>query len=482
MASPRIAVLGGGISGLVAALRLSQALPEARIELFEASDQAGGKLRTVDLGSHPVDVGAEAFVVRRPEALDLVTELGLDALVRSPAGRSPALFSGGRLQPLPRNQVFGIPGDAGELGELLDSDVIQRIAAEPENPAPWQVGQDVSVGELVAARFGRSAVDRLVDPMLGGVYAASADALGLRAVAPAVATQLDTQAAGGASRGAASLVEAVRAIRSTSVGGQVFAALDGGYRKLVDALLTRIAVSGDTALHLGTRIESITPDGEAARLTTAGPGASAPQTFDGIVCALPFHSAAPLLEGLSPAATEPLREIAYSSSAVVSVELAPGADVPDLSGVLVAADAGRAAKAITLSSRKWGHLDRTEAGGGHSLRMSFGRQGDEAVLDLDDDALIAQTRTELAEIADIDARGAEFRVTRWTHGLPVPGTGHHLLVDAARRALAEQAVPVVLANSAVAGVGVPACISAAQTAAAELARKWQDEGHGTPRL
>ena len=474
MAAPRIAVIGGGISGLVGALRLSQTVPGVRIDLFEASNQAGGKLRTIDLASQPVDVGAEAFVVRRPEALNLVNELGLESLVRSPAGRSPALYSGGRLQPLPRNQVFGVPGDTDELGELLEPDVIQRIAAEPENPEPWQVGADVSVGKLVEARFGRAAVERLVDPMLGGVYAASADALGLRAVAPALAAKLDAQAQDPESRGRASLVTAVRSIRSTTVGGQVFAALDGGYRKLVDALLTQVAVCGNTELHLGTKVESIVPEARGALVSTSGPGAGTPQTFDAIFCALPFHAASTLLEGLSPAATEPLREVAYSSSAVVSVSLAPGAGVPDLSGVLVAADAGRAAKAITLSSRKWDHLDRTQSGCGHTLRMSFGRLGDEAVLDIDDEALVAQTRTELAEIADIDADGAEFRVSRWTRGLPVPGVDHHLLVDAARRAFEDQAVPVALANSAVAGVGVPACISVAQTAAAELARKWQD--------
>ena len=485
VAAPRLAVIGGGISGLVSALRLAQALPEARIDIFEAADQAGGKLRTIDLDSGPADVGAEAFVVRRPEALDLVSELGLDAAVRKPAGRSPALFSGGRLLPLPRNQVFGVPGGTDGLEELLDSDVIRTIAAEPCNPAPWQIGQDVSVGAMVAERLGRPVVDRLVDPMLGGVYAATADALGVRAVAPALAAQLDAQAHDAVrtgKEGRASIVEAVRAIKSTNVGGQVFAALEGGYRRLVDALVTRISVSGNTVLHLGVRVDSITPEGSAARLAFSGQVAGSPQVYDGLVCALPFRAALPLLNELSKDATEPLREIPYSSSAVVSVALAPGVEVPDLSGILVAADAGRSAKAITLSSRKWDHLDRSASGHGHMLRVSFGRLGDESSLDLEDEELSAQTRIELAEIAGIDAAGAEVRPTRWTHGLPVPGVEHQRLVDGARRSLADQPVPVVLANSAIAGVGVPACISVAQTAAAELAAKWQDESHGTPRL
>ena len=478
-------MIGGGISGLVAALRLAQALPEARIDIFEAADQAGGKLRTIDLGSGPADVGAEAFVVRRPEALDLVSELGLDAAVRKPAGRSPALFSGGRLRPLPRDQVFGVPGGTDGLDGLLTSDVIRTIDAEPGNPAPWRIGQDISVGAMVAERLGREVVDRLVDPMLGGVYAATADALGVRAVAPALASRLDAQAeetSSGGDEGPASLVDAVRSIKSTTVGGQVFAALDGGYRRLIDALVTRISVSGRTALHLGVRVDSITPEGSAARLAFSGQAEKAPQVYDGLVCALPFHAALPLLAGLSEAAAEPLREIPYSSSAVVSVALAPGVEVPDLSGILVAADAGRAAKAITLSSRKWDHLDRSASGRGHVLRVSFGRLDDDSILDLDDEALSAQTRIELAEIAGIDAAGAEMRPTRWTHGLPVPGVNHQRLIDGARRGLDDQPVPVVLANSAIAGVGVPACISVAQTAAADLVAKWQDESHGTSRL
>ena len=485
VAAPRLAVIGGGISGLVSALRLAQTLPDARIDLFEASDQAGGKLRTIDLDAGPADVGAEAFVVRRPEALDLVSELGLDAAVRSPAGRSPALYSDGRLLSLPKNQVFGVPGGSEGLGELLDSDVIRSIDGEPGSPAPWRVGQDVSVGSLVSERLGRSVVDRLVDPMLGGVYAATADALGVRAVAPALAAKLDAQADDAVRdgfEGHASLVEAVRAIRSTAVGGKVFAALDGGYRRLVDALVTRIATSGNTALNLGIAVESISAEGSAARLEFSDPAAGASQLYDGLVCALPFRAAAPLLGGLAQAVKEPLREIPYSSSAVVSVALAQGVEVPDLSGILVSADAGRAAKAITLSSRKWDHLDRSASGGGHTLRVSFGRLGDDAILELNDEELIAQTRIELAEIAGIDASGAEIRPTRWTHGLPVPGVDHQLLVDRVRGILDDQPVPVVLANSAIGGVGVPACISVAQTAAADLAAKWQDECHGTSRL
>lgn len=479
-ASPRLAVLGGGLSGLVAAWRLAQALPQAGVELFEAAAHAGGKLHTADFASGPVDVGAEAFVVRRREALDLVSELGLDHLLREPAGRRPALYIDGMLRQMPATQVFGIPAEPGELGQLCDPAVIEQVRNEPTCRFPWRPGQDANVGELVAAQLGEQVVDRLVDPMLGGVYAASARELGLRAVAPNLAVHLDRQAADGTDPGTASLVEAVRSARSTTVSGPVFGTLEGGYRMLVDALCAAASAAG-VGIHLGARVRGIEPgtsgtaeSGAATLLVDDGTGTIREHACDGIVCALPAPHAAEILAPVAPHTAARLGAVRCASSAVVTCVMRPGVEVPELSGVLVAADAGRAAKAMTLSSRKWNHLDRTAAGGGHVLRVSFGRLGEESALELADAEMFDLARQEMEAIAGIVPDVVEHRVTRWVHGLPVPGPGHVQTLAAAAEELVEAAVPLELAGAAINGVGVPVCIATAEAAAHRLAAQWQD--------
>lgn len=470
----RLAVLGGGLSGLVAALRLAEALPQARIDLFEATETAGGKLHTADFAAGPVDVGAEAFVVRRPEALALVSELGLDHLLREPAGRRPALYIDGTLRHMPTTQVFGIPAEAAELGDLCDPAVIEQVRGEPDNRFPWRPGQDANVGELVAAQLGEQVVDRLVDPMLGGVYAASARDLGLRAVAPNLAVQLDRQAAGEAHPGEASLVEAVRTARNTAVSGPVFGTLEGGYRTLVDALC-RAAEAAGVHVHLSTRVRGVEAGPSGTQLLVdVRAGDSQAVAIDGAVCALPAPVAAPLLRPLAPAAADRLEQVRCSSSAVVTCVMRPGVEVPELSGVLVAADAGRAAKAMTLSSRKWNHLDRTGEGTGHVLRVSFGRLGDTAALELPDEELFALAREEMQAIAGIDPDVVEYRVTRWDDGLPVPGPDHADFMAGAGDELGAAPVPLELAGAAINGVGVPVCIATAEAAAHRLAARWQD--------
>ena len=472
-----VVVCGGGISGLLAAWRIATARPHATVTLYEAADYLGGKLHTRDFARGPVDVGAEAFVVRRPEALNLVEELGLSAWLRQPAGRKPALYSDGALRTLPTAQVFGIPADTAQLDELLPADVIKTIGSEPQRPFPWVPGQDAVVGQLVAQQLGREVVDRMVDPMLGGVYAASAYDLGLRAVAPNLAAQLDAQAA---KSGQASLVEAVRAVRATAVSGQVFGTLEGGYRRLVDALAAAAQEAG-VNVHLNTRVVSITPAEaspsgapQAEVLVDAPSGDRLSVRVSALVVALPAPATAQLLRPLAPRTADAFAQVRCSSSAVVTLELEPGVEVPELSGVLVAADAGRKAKAITFSSRKWDHVDLSAEGKGHVLRVSFGRLDDESALELKDNELIALAQQELTAITGIPARVVDAHVQRWIDGLPVPGAGHGQWMAEAGSALAEVAVPTVVAGAAVNGVGVPVCIETAEAAAQQLVAQWQD--------
>ncbi|MGC2656229.1 MAG: FAD-dependent oxidoreductase, partial [Mycobacterium sp.] len=178
-------VVGGGISGLTAAYRLRAAVgDDAVITLLDPADRLGGALRTEHVGGQPMDVGAEAFVVRRPEALALLTELGLADRRVSTTGARPLIYSQGRLHPLPPRTVVGIPSSAESVVGLVDDTTIAQIRDEPARHLHWRVGSDPAVAELVADRFGEQVVARSVDPLLGGVYAGSSATIGLRAAAP----------------------------------------------------------------------------------------------------------------------------------------------------------------------------------------------------------------------------------------------------------------------------------------------------------
>ncbi len=225
-------IVGGGISGLVSAYRLRVAAgPDASITVLDPADRLGGVLRTERLGGQPLDVGAEAFVARRPEVPALLGELGLSGKQIATTGVRPLIYSEGRLHQLPEDTVNGIPSRPSALAGLVDDATIRWMLDEPRRPFAWRPGADPAVADVVGDRFGEQVVVRSVDPLLAGVYAGSAATIGIRAAAPTVAAALDG--------GARSLTEAVAAALPPPRGGSVFGAIDGGYQVLLDELVRR---------------------------------------------------------------------------------------------------------------------------------------------------------------------------------------------------------------------------------------------------
>ncbi|MDL9947744.1 protoporphyrinogen oxidase [Gordonia sp. ABSL11-1] len=456
----RIAVVGGGVSGLTAAYRLRQALgADAQIEVHECGDRPGGILNTVDVGGRPVDVGAEAFIVRRPEAVDLIGELGLADRVVSPTARRPAVWARGRLHPLPTPALMGVPASVEAVADLVDPPDLERLAVEPDRAWRWDPGADPSLGELVADRFGPSVVTRSVDPMLGGVYSSLATDIGVREALPALATRLDA--------GAPNLTSAVRdLVGQGGRAGPVFGTLVGGYRVLVDALIA----AADVEPRFCSSVSGLEPSGKG---WTLGLGQSDSADYDGVVLALPAWHAGRVLHRVVPELARSLQDVRRASSVVVSIALAPGTPLPEHSGVLVATGEGLRAKAFTFSSQKWAHLSDDD--GPVSLRASFGRYRaaipDAGVEPGVDDRI----RTEALEDLDAVCRAAglsapssgvvDVAVQRWTDGLPVYAPGHLAAMAGAERLRPRG---VVLAGSAYAGVGVPACIGRAGRAVTAL--------------
>lgn len=458
----RIAIVGGGISGLTAAYRLRRALgPDAHIDLVEASARVGGVLHTATVGDATVDVGAEAFIVRRPEALELVTELGLADRIVSPTPRRPAVWSGERLHPLPSPALMGIPAAPAVVDGLADPDDIDRMTGEPERPLSWEDGADTAVGQLVAERFGPSVVARSLDPMLGGVYSSLAGDIGVREALPALAARLDA--------GATSLTAAVGDLITAGAGasGPVFGALVGGYAVLLEALRTAAGVEPE----MSTPVTRLAPSA-AGWVLGFGAGRD-PRPYDGVILAVPAWRAGDLLHDSVPDLAAPLRAVRRASSVVVSIALAPGTALPEHSGVLVGTGEGLRAKAFTFSSQKWAHLSGSDRP--VSVRASFGRFGapvpDEATEPGVDDRLRREALEDLdavcraAGVAPVSSRVVDVYVQRWDDGLPVYAPGH---LAAMSQVLAARPRRLALAGSSYAGVGVPACIGRAGRASAEL--------------
>ncbi|WP_264992866.1 NAD(P)-binding protein, partial [Mycobacterium montefiorense] len=165
-------VVGGGISGLTAAYRLRLAAgDDASITLFDPGERLGGILRTEQVGGRPMDLGAEAFVLRRPEMPALLAELGLSDRQLGTTGARPLIYSQRELHPLPAATVVGIPSSAASVAGLVDDATLARIEAEPGRRLDWKPGTDPAAAELVSDRFGEQTVARSVDPLLSGVYA-----------------------------------------------------------------------------------------------------------------------------------------------------------------------------------------------------------------------------------------------------------------------------------------------------------------------
>ncbi|MFD3488817.1 protoporphyrinogen oxidase [Streptomyces sp. NPDC058665] len=457
-AGPHVVVIGGGIAGLAAADRLLSA--GARVTLLEATDRLGGKLRAGEIEGAPVDLGAESMLARRPEAVDLARSVGLGERLRTPATTSASVWSRGGLHAMPKGHVMGVPADASALAGLLSAEGVARIDRE-RDLGPVAVGDDVSIGEYVAERLGHEVVDRLVEPLLGGVYAGDAYRISMRAAVPQLFDAVRTHD---------SLLDAVRSVQAraaeTPRTDAVFAGIDGGMGRLPGAVADAVrARGGDIRTETPVLALTRTAVGWAVR-TERGTVAA-----DGVIMANPAWSASALLAHESPAASAGLAEIEYASMALVTMafrraDVADLPGLPDGSGFLVPPVDGRTIKAATFSTRKWGWVAES-APDLFVLRTSIGRYGDEDQLRREDTELVTASLRDLGAATGLATWPVAAEVTRWIGGLPQYPVGHPARVARIREAVAK--LPGLrVCGAPYDGVGIPACIASARRAADEI--------------
>ncbi|HEY0166158.1 MAG TPA: protoporphyrinogen oxidase [Jatrophihabitans sp.] len=449
----RVAVIGGGVAGLSAATEISRARPDVEVVLLEGADRVGGKLRRVQVAGTWVDVGAEAMLARRPEGVRAAAAAGLGPELISPLTTSALLRSRGANHSLPARTLIGVPSDVAAVraSGVLSAQALARIENEPgAGPYP-ALSEDVSVGELVGQRFGTEVVDRLVDPLLGGVYAGQARRLSLQAALPALAGKLMSD--GG------SLLEAAAATVGPPVSGPVFASVAGGLARLTEQL----AVTGGFDVRTSTTVRELRRTATGFELALGAAPSGRRLAADAVVVATPAGKAATLLAQLAPAAAIELNAIETASLVIVTLAfdgLAPDA-LPAGSGILVPAVEGMAVKAVTFTSQKWPGIGSES--GVVLLRASLGRAGEEWALQRADAELVTVVRRELAEITGLTAQPVDSHVQRWGGGLPQYAVGHLQRVGRIR-ADVHRVPGLAVCGASYDGVGIPACVGSAHKA------------------
>jgi oxygen-dependent protoporphyrinogen oxidase len=352
---------------------------------------------------------------------------------------------------------MGVPLDAKALAEsgVLSPAGLARVSLDTVLPATRLEDQDASVGWLVEERFGKEVVDRLVEPLLGGVYAGRARELSARATVPQVVALLERDR---------SMMRAAAMSTTTAPAGPVFAGLVGGIGRLPEAVVNAAALEVRT----GAPVRELRRSPGGGFDLVLGPTVDEEVLHvDALVLATPAAPTARLLRDVVPAASAELERVEYASMAIVTLAFR-ARDLPETtgSGFLVPPVDGRAIKAATFSFAKWEWV-RSAGEGVLVLRCSVGRHREEQVLQRPDDELVRIALDDLADAIGLAVRPVDSHVQRWGGALPQYAVGHLDRVARIRAAVAS--VPgLAVCGAAYDGVGVPACVASGEGAATQV--------------
>jgi oxygen-dependent protoporphyrinogen oxidase len=449
----KVAVLGAGISGLAAGFRLQELArergAEVEIAVYERSTRTGGCVQTLHEDGLTMELGPDSLLIDKPAAANLLRRLSLDGEIVE----MRAEFKGARI--VHRARLHRIPPDfrlfaPTSLPALLTSGIfspmgLARAAMEPFIPKR-AAGGDESLASFVTRRFGREVLDRLAQPLIGGIYSGDPERLSMQATLPQF---LELEQRHG------SLVRAMQA-SSGKRPAMRLVSLRGGLGAIADALRERLSA----AIRAQSAVAGLAFDG--ARWSIAFEDGSAAQA-DAIVCALPAHVAAPLLRPHDALLAAALERIRYNSIATVNLlyDAADAAPLPRSSGFVVPFIERRSITAATFTTQKYPERAPENA---LLVRAFIGGALQPQLVDLPDEDLVQIARREFAELAGLQASPKGSVVRRWRRLLPEYGVGHvELVADVERRAAALPGL--ALAGSAYHGVGIPDCVATGEAGA-----------------
>ena len=459
---PRIAVIGGGISGLAAAYRLTTRLPQAEVVLLEQDARLGGKIVTEQRDGFLIEGGPEALLTAKPVASALCAELGLgpDLIAPRPETRRSYILRNGQLQPLPDG-----------LGNLLPTRLWPIMTTRLISPLgkllmgldlvlpPRRDNEDESVGHFIERRLGREAYAWLVSPLVGGIYAADGHRLSLAATFPHL-RQLEQEHGG--------MIRATLAARRQAppaTNGSRPAPMQAprhGLIEVVDTLEARLRAAG-VCIATTSAVRSVHRHGQGYAITLA---AGETMQADAVICAAPAPAAATMLDALDPHLAEHLRGIPHASVATLALayprRVLPRALVG--SGYLTPRTERRPVKACTWVSAKWADRAPDDAS---LIRVSFGSAGMDKIVDLSDDDLLRLAQEELRAVLGITAQPSFTRLFRWPQAMPQYEVGHLERLAGIDTCL-DGFPNLALAGNAYRGVGLADCLQSGEQAADRL--------------
>jgi len=455
----RIAIIGGGISGLAAAFEIEEqrkAGAELEYTLYESSSRLGGVLRTEKIDGCIVEAGPDSFVTEKPWAADLCRTLGIgDQLIGSnDTDRKTYILTRGRLVEMPDGLMFMVPTKILPTGlsPLFSWRTKLRMTRELFHP-PRAVDHDESVADFVERHYGREMVDRLADPLLSGVYGGESATLSVRAVLPRFAEMERTHG---------SLGRAMLAARKKMGKGPrkpappLFTSLTDGMQHLAESVTSRL--TPDSLLTNAT-VQAIQPEA-GGWVVSAGMQSD---QFDAVVIALPGLAAANVLRLTSGQLADELAAVQYSSSITVGIgyDREVRSSLPPGFGFLVPRSEGKRLLAATFVHNKFPHRAPEDRA---LLRCFFAGMNAENVWPLSDDQIVGIVRNELQQIIGLRAEPLFARVCKWKSAMAQYSVGHLERLERIER-LRQQLPGLTLAGNAYRGIGVPDCIRSGREAA-----------------
>lgn len=448
----RIAIIGGGISGLSAAYALEEkrrAGLHVEYTLYEVGNRFGGVLVTERVDGCILEAGPDSFLTEKPWATDLCAKLGLagQLIGSNDADRKTYILVRGKLIEMPDGLMFMVPTKLAPtiFSPLFSAQTKLRMAREWFHP-PHKANGDETVAAFVERHYGREMVDRLADPLLSGVYGGEASQLSVRAVLPRFA---EMEAKHGSLGRAMLAARSAMARNAKESAKSLFTSLENGMQQMVDVL---VAALDPNALKLGAAVQAVAPEA-GGWIVSAGLQSD---EFDAVILALPTKAAASLLLRCGPQLAEELGGIEYTSSVTVALgyDKQVRDSLPPGFGFLVPRSEGKRMLAATFVHNKFPHRAPDDRA---ILRCFLGGARGEQMLALSENDILGTVREELNAILHLKAEPLFARVFKWNGAMAQYGVGH--LERLERIEVLRGKLPgLALAGNGYNGIGVPDCV------------------------